>query len=184
VNRRTKAGSTSLQANTWYHIAVVVNDAMDMEIYVNCKNDGGNYSGSGGSIGYSKTPGSAGRKDSNVAAPSLYFKGTLDNLMYWDRSLVAGDFSTLCTNVFTAEEANLNDENWTVFPNPSSESISVNGIGNDILAQFSIFDSRGKLIRTKAQINESIAISDLSIGIYYLRIESQNSTKVLKFIKE
>ena len=63
-------------------------------------------------------------------------------------------------------------------------SISVNGIGNDILAQFSIFDSRGKLIRTKAQTNASIDISDLSIGIYYLRIESQNSTKVLKFTKK
>ncbi len=184
INRRTKAGSTSLQANTWYHVAVIVNGPLDMEIYINCKNNGGTYSGSGGAIGYSKTPGSAGRKDSNVTAPSLYFKGTIDNLMYWDRALVDSDFSTLCTNVHSSEEADLLTENWTVFPNPSAESISVNGIGNVTLAQFSIFDSRGKLIRTKAQTSGSIDISDLSIGIYYLRIESQNSTQVLKFIKE
>ena len=155
-----------------------------MEIYINCKNNGGTYSGSGGSIEYSTTPGSAGRKDSNTTAPSLYFKGTLDNLMYWDRALVDSDFNTLCTNVHSSEEANLIPENWTVFPNPSAESISVNGIGNVTLAQFSIFDSRGKLIRTKTQTNASIDISNFSIGIYYLRIESPSSTKVLKFIKE
>jgi hypothetical protein len=104
--------------------------------------------------------------------------------MYWDRALVDSDFNTLCTNVHSSEEAYLLTENWTVFPNPSAESISVHGIGNDILAQFSIFDSRGKLIRTKAQINASIDISDLSNGIYYLKLESKSSTKVLKFIKE
>lgn len=74
--------------------------------------------------------------------------------------------------------------NISIFPIPSDESISINGIGNNILAQFSIFDSRGKLIRTKAQTNASIDISDLSMGIYYLRIESPSSTRVLKFIKE
>jgi hypothetical protein len=162
----------------------VVNGALDMEIYINCKNNGGTYSGSGGSVGYSTTPGSAGRKDSNVAAPSLYFKGTVDNLMYWGRSLVDSDFNTLCTNVHSSEEADLLTENWTVFPNPSVESISVNGIGNYISAQFSIFDSRGKLIRTTALTNGDITISDLAIGVYYLRIESPCSTKVVKFIKE
>jgi hypothetical protein len=84
--------------------------------------------------------------------------------MYWDRALVDTDFGSLCTNVFTDEEANLNLDNWTVFPNPSSESISLNGIGNDVLAQLSIFDSRGKLIRTTVQTKGSIDISDLAIG--------------------
>jgi hypothetical protein len=104
--------------------------------------------------------------------------------MYWDRSLVDSDFNTLCTNVHSSEEADLLTENWTVFPNPSVESISVNGIGNVTLAQFSIFDSRGKLIRTKTQTNGNIDISDLCIGIYYLQIESPSSIQVLKFIKE
>jgi Flp pilus assembly pilin Flp len=74
--------------------------------------------------------------------------------------------------------------NISIFPIPSDESISINGIGDDNLAQFSIFDSRGKLIRSEAVTIWSIDISDLSMGIYYLRIESPSSTKVLKFIKE
>ncbi|MDP4950669.1 MAG: T9SS type A sorting domain-containing protein, partial [Flavobacteriales bacterium] len=74
--------------------------------------------------------------------------------------------------------------NISIFPIPSDESISINGIGDDILAQFSIFDSRGKLIRSEAETIGSIDISDLSMGIYYLRIESSSSTIVLKFIKE
>ena len=74
--------------------------------------------------------------------------------------------------------------NISIFPIPSDESISLNGIGDDILAQFSIFDSRGKLIRSEAETIGSIDISDLSMGIYYLRIESSSSTIVLKFIKE
>ncbi|MFN5092381.1 MAG: T9SS type A sorting domain-containing protein [Bacteroidota bacterium] len=74
--------------------------------------------------------------------------------------------------------------NICIFPIPSDESISINGIGDDILAQFSIFDSRGKLILSEAEIIGSIDISDLSMGIYYLRIESSSSTIVLKFIKE
>lgn len=74
--------------------------------------------------------------------------------------------------------------NISIFPIPSDESISINGIGDDILAQFSIFDSRGKLIRSEAETIGSIDISDLSMGIYYLRIESSSSTIILKFIKE
>lgn len=184
VNRRTKVGSTSLQANIWYHVAVVVNGPLDMEIYINCKNNGGTYSGSGGSIGYSTIPGSVGRKDSNTGAPSLYFKGTLDNLMYWERALVDNDFSTLCSNVYSSEEENSITQNWTVFPNPTSESIKVFGMGSDTLTKFTIFDSRGKLIQTKAQTNTSIDISDLLSGIYYLHIECNRYTKVFKFIKE
>lgn len=184
TNRRTKVGNTPLQANTWYHIAVVVNGPTDMEIYVDCVNDGGTYSGSGGALGYTSSPGSIGRKDSNVGASASYFKGTVDDLMYWDRALVTTDIDTLCNNILSIGEFAEELGNLVIYPNPSSKELLIEGINEKIATQFSIIDAQGKLIRETDIIDSNIDISNLETGIYYLKLETNSSMKVLKFVKE
>ncbi|UCF06134.1 MAG: hypothetical protein JSV33_03655 [bacterium] len=51
-NRRTKAGTTVLQHGVWYHVAVVIRGALDMDLYVNGIDDEGTYTGVGGTLTY------------------------------------------------------------------------------------------------------------------------------------
>jgi hypothetical protein len=74
-------------------------------------------------------------------------------------------------------------EEFTVSPNPASKELLINGIGDEIETRFSIINSHGKLIRTAYLINSSIDISELEMGIYYLKLETDTSTEILKFIK-
>lgn len=96
--RRSKTGSSSLQINTWYFVVAVMRGATDMDIYINCVNDGGTYSGSGGSIAYTGTPGILGRSDGDMYAPARYFLGSLDDFRYWNRALSAAEILSLCSS--------------------------------------------------------------------------------------
>ncbi len=183
-NRRTKVGNTPLESGVWYHVVIVVNGPTDMEIYLNCQNDGGTYSGSGGSIGYSSVPGSVGRKDSNTGLPALYFKGTVDDIYYWDRALVSTDIDTLCNNILSIEEAESQNPALTLIPNPASDEVAISGLDKNSSAPFTIVNVQGKIVKEGVLTESKINISDLNEGIYYISIDSQSSSKVLKFIKE
>jgi subtilisin family serine protease len=84
-HRRSKTGSAVLNADTWYHAAAVVRDATDMELYVNGVDDGGSYSGSGGSLAYS----SGNASIATAHSAGIYFDGKIDDVRVYDRSLSA-----------------------------------------------------------------------------------------------
>jgi gliding motility-associated-like protein len=94
-NRRTKFGTTNFQTNTWYFIVCVIRGPLDMDIYVNCQNDGGWYDGTGGPLVYGSGAGTMGRSDLHFTS-TVYFHGYLDELRYWNRALTAADIDLLC----------------------------------------------------------------------------------------
>ena len=94
-NRRTKIGTTALTTNKWYHFVGIVKGATDMEIFIDCNNDEGSYTGNGGDLEYTSNPGSIGRKDGNTNFQAYYFKGKLDNFRYWSRSLSLNEINSL-----------------------------------------------------------------------------------------
>jgi hypothetical protein len=81
ADRRGKYGTTTLVADTWYHISCVWRGATDMSIYINGVDDGGTHDGSGGALAYgSSKPARIGVVKSNYAGikiPQLlvYSKG-------------------------------------------------------------------------------------------------------------
>ncbi|MGB0423334.1 MAG: LamG domain-containing protein, partial [Flavobacteriales bacterium] len=94
-DRRSKQGETVLEINTWYHVVAVVNGFNDMQLYLNCENDGGTYSGSANSLGYTSAPGSVGRKD--IANVNTYhFSGVMDDFYYWNRVVTPEEMGFLC----------------------------------------------------------------------------------------
>jgi gliding motility-associated-like protein len=112
-NRRTKLSTGVITANTWHHIGFVIRSATDMDIYIDCVNAGGTYSGSGpSSIAYSNVPGSIGRMDAHVSLPPYYLQGSMDDFRYWNRALSAQEIVLLCnasstvaiTNIAVADE--------------------------------------------------------------------------------
>jgi len=167
-NRRTKAGSTMLEIDTWYHIAVVIVDATDMTFYLDCIVDEGTYSGTGGSIGYTDCQGSIGRKDADINAPPYYFKGTLDDFRYWDRALTLIDIDTLC-NVLTSSDENINfaRNEFIVYPNPTVDFLTIK-TNFTSLNSITIHNLLGKLVYS-GPFKTSLDISHLTSGMYILK---------------
>jgi len=95
ANRRSKTGTTVINSNVWYHVIAVVSGFNDITIYVNCQNDGGTYDGTGTSLGYTNMPGVIGVNDI-VAYNPFFFKGSIDEVRYWNRALTQADIDALC----------------------------------------------------------------------------------------
>lgn len=135
-SRRTYTSNAVIQPNEWHHIAMVVNSESDMSIYVDCVEPGGSYSGCGGALAYSNTPGSLGRHDRSLTAPGDYFKGALDEFRYWDRALTIEEIAALCDP--TPCLVNLTEEDITVENTclASTTNFSLEGDFDEVLWNF------------------------------------------------
>ncbi|MHC4659718.1 MAG: LamG domain-containing protein [Planctomycetota bacterium] len=81
-HRRSKHGDTVLNPHVWYHVAAVIRGPTDMDLYINGQDDGGYYSGSGGSLVYSSGI-------SRIGAGNVYFDGEIGEVMIFDGALSA-----------------------------------------------------------------------------------------------
>jgi len=78
--------------------------------------------------------------------------------------------------------SNVNDElTFKVYPNPTSHQISIFS-GELTINEIKILDSTGKLIKTIKQSTNTINVSDLSQGIYFVQILSDKKTITKKFV--
>jgi len=167
-NRRTKVGTTPLQTNTWYHIVAIVRGATDMDLYIDCLNDGGTYSGSSSApIAYTSDAGSIGRKDN--APPPYHFDGVIDEFRYWNRALNQSDLSetSLCDFPTSIPEST-SSESVTVFPNPASGQFSVTG-NTSHGTTVKLYDVSGALRLISTEV-KNIDISSLQKGLYLVEV--------------
>ncbi len=94
--RGTKIGTSVLAIGNWYHVVGVINGLGNMDIYINGVNNGGTYSGSAGSIGYSTLyPSKIGNSDSSTCSATFPFNGVIDNVRIYNRSLTSSDVQSL-----------------------------------------------------------------------------------------
>jgi len=100
ASRRTKTGMSQLNSMQWYRITFIVRGSMDMEIYLDCVNDGGTYSGTGPTtLQYSNIPGCLGRMDTDFSGPSNYFKGAISDFRMWNRELTELEITYMCNEI-------------------------------------------------------------------------------------
>lgn len=70
----------------------------------------------------------------------------------------------------------------TLVPNPAQNQIAIKGLDNSKPHNIQIFDSKGALVKTlNGIITNPIAITELSKGVYLLKIDDNES---LKFVKQ
>ncbi len=183
ANRRTKIGTTSVTKEQWNHVALIVRGANDMDIYLNCENDGGTYSGTGGTLTYGNYyTGSVGRKDANAGDNTYYFKGALDDLKYYDRVISYTEIQNNC-NYSQSAVISIPEKKLLVYPNPTSTKINVNSTEKfDMIEIFSIDGT--EIYQT--QNSETVDVSNLSSGIYIIKVTSQKTgyTETTKFNKK
>lgn len=85
ASRRTKLGVTTMSTGAWNHLVFTVRGATDMTIYLNGVDDGGAYSGTGGSVVYAGT-GSIGG-NSQIGR----MLGQMTEVAFWSVSLSADE---------------------------------------------------------------------------------------------
>ncbi|HEY4309482.1 MAG TPA: BNR-4 repeat-containing protein [Pirellulales bacterium] len=83
---RAKEGATALSNATDYFITCVVRGATDMTIYLNGADDGGSYSGTGGTLAYGSGSGSIGlvQGSTNGGSNGGFFFGKMDEVRISD----------------------------------------------------------------------------------------------------
>ena len=92
--RRTLSSSYKLNSKRWYHIAGVIRGANDMELYINGTRDAAaTYSGNANSMVFSPQDGAVGK-----STGTLFFRGKLDDIRVWNRSLAASEVTELYLN--------------------------------------------------------------------------------------
>ncbi|MFL0354029.1 LamG domain-containing protein, partial [Xanthomarina sp. GH4-25] len=161
--RRTYVSNSAIDVGNWHQIVIVVNSANDMEIYFDCNERGGVYSGSGGTLQYSDLPGSIGRHDRVLGSPANYFKGAMDDFRYWNRALTDENIAELLSTTLISSitfnnltDCNANDGTITISDlNPNTFYIIA-------------FDYLGSGVSQNIQSDGlgEITISNLSEGAY------------------
>jgi len=79
----------------WFHLVGIIRGETDMDIYINGEDAGGIYSGSGGSLAYDGNPGRIGSMNASVQGVSQYLKGTLDDIVFFDRAIAEQEIDSL-----------------------------------------------------------------------------------------
>jgi len=98
-------------------------------------------------------------------------------------NIVANTSNSILVNCATPRESQFDQPSNVVslHPNPVSQSLKLNLLDEIKDYKVSILDIKGKLISTIKNA-PSIDVSAYSSGLYYLKFESANHSKTLKFI--
>lgn len=107
-------------------------------------------------------------------------KGNLTNSSQAYSLIISGfDVVSLSNQLF-------DEKSLTIYPVPANDILNLS-TDNEIVESYSIVDSQGRLVKESTVNSESyisIIVSDLSSGIYYLKIQGNNKSIVKKFIKK
>ena len=70
---------------------------------------------------------------------------------------------------------------WTTVPNPSSDNISIHNLAGD-LTSIKVIDTQGKVVKEENS-GDSIDVSTLQAGVYYLRLVVDGKVEQRKFVR-
>lgn len=162
-----------LEADTWYRIGFAY-DTTSGELFWNtgAGSSGINAANWAGSFPVDEVDFVSGTPTANAEVSSLVF----DNL-----SVKATATEALLN---TAEIAGI-EAAFSVYPNPAKDVITVTSL--DVLTSVEFFDINGRVVKSvsSSQINDNtINISDLSAGVYMIKLTSGKDTETKKLIVE
>ncbi|MBR6291782.1 MAG: C10 family peptidase [Bacteroidales bacterium] len=94
---------------------------------------------------------------------------------------VTGDATYIATFTATNGIGDINSDSWSIYPNPATTAVTVGGVEQ---ATVTINDITGRIIATHnvADGDNSIDVSHLAAGTYFVRITSNGTSAVRKLI--
>jgi len=79
-------------------------------------------------------------------------------------------------------ETEIQENIFSVCPNPVNDILTIK-INDDKMQQYEIWDLSGKMVKTGANLNTPVLVSDLRPGLYIIKISSDKKSLVKKFLK-
>ena len=93
--------------------------------------------------------------------------------------------SIACTSLGSEDFGSI--ESLSIYPNPANDVVNISLGSNDILpTSYSIINTLGQVVVTKNISSVSdlqININSITAGVYFIKIDRQNTSKTFKFIK-
>jgi hypothetical protein len=87
--------------------------------------------------------------------------------------------------IVASEVNDLIAEEISIFPNPTTDKLVVQGFPQSLTAaNCSVFSVDGKQVQVDVLDNKTLDTVRLESGIYFLRIANQDSTATIRFVKE
>lgn len=99
--------------------------------------------------------------------------------------IITNTFLTEFVNTMSVSE--FDNQSFFVYPNPTSNFITISGKDNSqLIDSIVLSDVLGKTIQTKTvnTVSTNIDLSDLSNGIYFAKVKSGNTISTIKIIKQ
>ena len=119
----------------------------------------------------------------NVGYAALKFAGTPNTYGYakFDKTVSGGwiEFGYFTSGSDVAEWANT----ISVYPNPVVETINISNAEGSQIVIYNMYGQQLKLVEN-ADANTMISVSDLSSGVYFVKITSGHKENTVKFVKE
>lgn len=90
------------------------------------------------------------------------------------------DEITISTATLSIDTIRLNQNNMSIFPNPTSDALMVKNIKN--ITHFKIVDIKGRLIKQGSidQNNNVVNLKGVDAGLYILQLDDEKPIKVIK----
>jgi len=169
--------SNSAISDQWDHFVTVINDN-GMRIYIN------------GVLDASRDLGSYNLySTANLCIGSRYetewFKGTLDDIGIWNRTLTESEINELYDSEGLSTNSIIYESNFNVYPSPAYDQITVDfgNLDNVEGRNIKITNIIGQEVLSQSMNTDIINVSELSKGIYIIRISDGVSQASKKFIK-
>ena len=118
----------------------------------------------------------------------LNLTGFIDDIFIYDRALTAAEVTTLYNLPQNPSPvgATINENDLVqlaIYPNPAKNEIKVSNLTGEF--NYEIVSMAGQTLAAgKSTSNQTIATEDLSNGVYFIKIQQNNATQTIKFVKE
>jgi len=178
--RITKQSNQVIDTVDWHNIIASFNGPNDIDLYIDCIEDVGFYSGSGSNMTDLGLNGSIG-----VRANS-YHDGKIDDIRLYNKSLNADEILILCKeekpSIGVAEL--INEDNIRIYPNPIDDDVYIsfnNYHGLSAKSLVRVSNSIGQIVKTVKISNQISSINTDNwgeSGLYSIQIINENGTLI------
>ena len=86
------------------------------------------------------------------------------------------------SNMISTDITEYVDKHLSIFPNPVSNQLTI--VSNQAINEVEIVDLTGKLIKTFKENTGILDVSDLTSGIYFIKLIADEKTITKKFVKK
>ncbi|MFP5471228.1 MAG: T9SS type A sorting domain-containing protein [Bacteroidia bacterium] len=184
-DRRTLSTTDAINVGQWYTVVAIIRGATDMEIWLDCVKQDGNYNGTGPNddLLYNTSPSTNGGLGiGNIVGSSPYYiNGVVDDFRYWNRDLTQEEVELLCPTLSVKE----NKEETllkSIYPNPSNGEITL-VFGSTKSLNVEVYDVTGKCIFTFSDYSGSeLKINDLNQGLYFVKVQNETTQTTQRII--